>query len=101
MEIGGDSWYEQFVEAMNVNGGDIENATGFDYIMHLLTFGFKTIFAIIPPANIGGGFPCFFGSLIMIGLMTTIISDLANIFGCLVGLKRRDSYSDRYIFKLL
>lgn len=87
MEIGGDSWYEQFVEAMNVNGGDIENATGFDYIMHLLTFGFKTIFAIIPPANMGGGFPCFFGSLIMIGLMTTIISDLANIFGCLVGLK--------------
>lgn len=87
MEIGGDSWYEQFVEAMNVNGGDIENATGFDYIMHLITFGFKTIFAIIPPANMGGGYPCFFGSLIMIGVMTTIISDLANIFGCLVGLK--------------
>ncbi|CAG5113164.1 Oidioi.mRNA.OKI2018_I69.chr2.g7297.t1.cds [Oikopleura dioica] len=87
MEIGGESWYEQFVQAMNVNGGDIENATGFDYFMHLITFGFKTIFAIIPPANMGGGFPCFFGSLIMIGLMTTIISDFANIFGCLVGLK--------------
>lgn len=87
MEIGNDSWYEQFVQAMNVNGGDLETATGFDYIMHLISFGFKTIFAVIPPASMGGGFPCFFGSLTIIGIMTMVISDFANIFGCLVGLK--------------
>merc|ERR1719415_15185 len=35
----------------------------------------------------GGGWPCFFVSLGMIGLLTAIVGDLANIFGCLVGLK--------------
>ena len=35
----------------------------------------------------GGGWPCFFVSLGMIGLLTAIVGDLAGIFGCLVGLK--------------
>ena len=35
----------------------------------------------------GGGWPCFFVSLGMIGLLTAIVGDLAAIFGCLVGLK--------------
>ena len=26
---------------MNVNGGDIDNASAADYVMHFLTFGFK------------------------------------------------------------
>ena len=72
---------------MNVNGGDVENASTGDYIMHFLTFGFKIVFALIPPAGIGGGWPCFFVSLGMIGLLTAIVGDLAAIFGCLVGLK--------------
>jgi solute carrier family 8 (sodium/calcium exchanger) len=29
------------MDAMNVNGGDIENASTADYVMHFLTFGFK------------------------------------------------------------
>lgn len=35
------TWGQQFVEAMNVNGGDIDNASTFDYVMHFLTFGWK------------------------------------------------------------
>lgn len=35
------SWNDQFRNAMNVNGGDLENATSGDYIMHFLTFGWK------------------------------------------------------------
>jgi len=35
------NWGQKFVEAMNVNGGDIENATPFDYVMHFFTFGWK------------------------------------------------------------
>ena len=34
-----------------------------------------------------GGWPCFFVSLGMIGVLTAIVGDLAGIFGCLVGLK--------------
>jgi len=35
------TWGEQFREAMNVNGGDLDNATTFAYVMHFLTFGWK------------------------------------------------------------
>ena len=35
------SWREQFHNAMNVNGGDAENTTVADYIMHFATFFWK------------------------------------------------------------
>ena len=35
------SWGQQFSEAMNVNGGEVESATATDYIMHFFTFGWK------------------------------------------------------------
>ncbi|PAA51257.1 hypothetical protein BOX15_Mlig018197g2 [Macrostomum lignano] len=81
------TYADQFRQAMNVNGGDIENATAIDYVMHFFTFGWKIIFAVIPPPSIWGGWLCFFVSLAMIGMLTAIIGDLASIFGCLVGLK--------------
>ncbi|CAH1793840.1 unnamed protein product [Owenia fusiformis] len=81
------TWGEQFRNAMNVNGGDVENATHLDYFMHFLTFGWKIIFAIVPPPSIAGGYLAFFISLAMIGLLTAVVGDLASIFGCLVGLE--------------
>ncbi|CAG2244534.1 NCX [Mytilus edulis] len=81
------SWSKQFQDAINVNGGDIENATFLDYILHFFTFGWKVIFSVIPPASILGGWLCFICALIAIGVITAIIGDLANIFGCLIGLK--------------
>jgi len=86
LRVHNDTWAQQFKDAMIVNGGDIENATTGDYIMHLLTFGYKLIFALIPPPGLLGGWPCFVVSLIMIGLIVIIVGDLAEIFGCLIGL---------------
>ncbi|XP_050391531.1 sodium/calcium exchanger 2-like [Patella vulgata] len=80
------SWAEQFHDAFNVNGGDAENTTVLDYIMHFMTFFWKVVFAFIPPPSIGGGWLTFFLSLAMIGFLTAIISDLASVFGCLIGL---------------
>merc|ERR1719189_509953 len=88
MKVHNETWAQQLKDAMNVNGGDVENATAGDYVMHFLTFGFKILFALIPPAGMAGGWPCFFVSLGMIGLLTAIVGDLAGIFGCLVGLKK-------------
>ena len=34
-------WKDQFRNAMNVNGGDIEAATHMDYVMHFMSFGWK------------------------------------------------------------
>jgi len=87
MRVHNETWAQQVKDAMVVNGGDIENASTADYIMHFLTFGFKLIFSVIPPAGIGGGWPCFFVSLTMIGLLVIVIGNLAQIFGCLVGLR--------------
>ena len=41
---------------------------------------------MVPPPAIWGGWLSFV-SLLMIGILTTFINDLASIFGCLVGLK--------------
>ncbi|KAB7507979.1 Sodium/calcium exchanger 2 [Armadillidium nasatum] len=86
MQVHNDTYVEQIKDALNVNGGDIENATGADYVLHFLTFGWKIIFALVPPPSILGGWLCFFVSLAFIGLLTAIIGDLAGIFGCIVGL---------------
>lgn len=80
------TWCQQIKESMVVNGGDIENATTADYVLHFLSFFWKVLFSLIPPAGIFGGWLCFVISLVMIGVMTAIIGDIATIFGCLVGL---------------
>jgi solute carrier family 8 (sodium/calcium exchanger) len=41
MRVHNETWAQQFRDAMVVNGGDVENATTMDYVMHFLTFGFK------------------------------------------------------------
>ena len=41
MRVDQETWAQQLKDAMNVNGGDVENATAGDYVMHFLTFGFK------------------------------------------------------------
>ena len=38
------TWADQFRNALNVNGGDVENASSMDYLMHVLTFGWKVRF---------------------------------------------------------
>ena len=41
LRVQNETWAQQFKDAMIVNGGDVENASTGDYIMHLVTFGFK------------------------------------------------------------
>ena len=44
MRVHNETWAQQFKDAMVVNGGDIENASVGDYVMHFLTFPFKVSF---------------------------------------------------------
>ncbi|XP_050432322.1 sodium/calcium exchanger 1 [Adelges cooleyi] len=86
IELHRQTWAEQIKAAMTVNGGDLENATTATYVMHFFSFFWKVLFSFIPPATIFYGWPRFFSSLILIGIMATTIGDLATIFGCLIGL---------------
>lgn len=87
MAVHNETYVGQIKDALNVNGGNLEAATGSDYVLHFLSFGWKVIFSLVPPPSICGGWLCFFVSLGCIGLLTAIIGDLASIFGCLVGLR--------------
>ena len=41
MSITNKGYKDQFYEAMNVNGGEIDDATSMDYVTHLLAFPWK------------------------------------------------------------
>nr|XP_046233305.1 sodium/calcium exchanger 1a isoform X1 [Scatophagus argus]XP_046233316.1 sodium/calcium exchanger 1a isoform X1 [Scatophagus argus]XP_046233324.1 sodium/calcium exchanger 1a isoform X1 [Scatophagus argus] len=93
--IGTNSWREQFVDAITVSSGDDdEDECGeeklpscVDYVMHFLTVFWKLLFAFVPPTDYWNGWACFVVSIIVIGILTAIIGDLASHFGCTVGLK--------------
>ncbi|CAH8563912.1 unnamed protein product [Dicrocoelium dendriticum] len=93
--VGTSSWKEQFVEAFTVSAGGSDDAAGTegeklpsctDYVMHFLTVFWKVMFAFVPPTDYGGGWWCFFVCILVIGVLTAIIGDMASSFGCSVGL---------------
>uniref|UniRef100_A0A8C1XHW9 Solute carrier family 8 member 1a n=1 Tax=Cyprinus carpio TaxID=7962 RepID=A0A8C1XHW9_CYPCA len=93
--VGTNSWRDQFVEAITVSSGeDDDDECGeekmpscFDYVMHFLTVFWKVLFAIVPPTDYWNGWACFIVSILMIGVLTAFIGDLASHFGCTIGLK--------------
>ncbi|XP_076458128.1 sodium/calcium exchanger 1-like [Babylonia areolata] len=87
LQLDSNTWGEQFYCAMNVNGGEVDTATKIDYVLHFITFFWKVLFAFIPPTSIGAGWLTFGVALFWIAAMTVIISDIASIFGCVLGLK--------------
>lgn len=58
-----------------------------DYLIHFVSLFWKVLFAFVPPTEIWGGWACFVVSIIIIGILTAVIGDLASHFGCTVGLK--------------
>ncbi|XP_071395760.1 sodium/calcium exchanger 3 isoform X1 [Centroberyx affinis] len=94
--VGTNSWRDQFMEAITVSAGSDEDEedTGeerlpscFDYVMHFLTVFWKVLFACVPPTDYLNGWACFIISIVIIGLLTAVIGDLASHFGCTIGLK--------------
>ncbi|XP_058934667.1 sodium/calcium exchanger 1 isoform X20 [Kogia breviceps] len=94
--VGTNSWREQFIEAITVSAGedDDDDECGeeklpscFDYVMHFLTVFWKVLFAFVPPTEYWNGWACFIISILMIGVLTAFIGDLASHFGCTIGLK--------------
>ena len=90
--VSSSSWREQFSEAVALNG-DVDPETGArkmpsfkHFVTHFLTIFWKVLFATIPPTHIGFGWPTVFCSLLYIGLMSTLLGDLASQLGCTIGL---------------
>jgi len=102
--VGTSSWREQFIEALTVSaGGEDEGEDGeeaeeemeeklpscMDYVMHFLCVFWKVLFAFVPPTEYWGGWACFCASIFFIGALTVLIGDIANGFGCTIGLKEQ------------
>ncbi|XP_026526803.1 sodium/calcium exchanger 3 isoform X6 [Notechis scutatus] len=93
--VGTHSWRDQFIEAITVSAGEEEEDESgeerlpscFDYVMHFLTVFWKVLFACVPPTEYCNGWACFIVSILIIGMLTAIIGDLASHFGCTIGLK--------------
>ena len=86
------TWGSQFITACMLHPtkndeGEIEDISGMDGFLHFATIGWKLFFSLIPPPHYGGGVYCFFISLAFIGLVTYIVGEFADLFGCVLNIK--------------
>lgn len=86
------TWYSQFVSACMLHptkneDGFITDISAMDGAMHFMCIGWKLFFAFIPPPHIMGGWACFVGSLCFIGIVTAVVGEFANLFGCVLKIK--------------
>mmetsp|Transcript_35662 Transcript_35662/g.70551 ORF Transcript_35662/g.70551 Transcript_35662/m.70551 type:complete len:840 (+) Transcript_35662:52-2571(+) len=85
---GRSDWYTEIVESVcfSPDGGDAEKPSTTDKIMHYVGMPWKLFSAfLVPPTSIFGGWLCFWLSIMVIGAITAVIIDMANIFGCVTG----------------
>jgi Ca2+/Na+ antiporter len=55
-------------------------------VMHFITVPWKVVFAVCPPTVHYNGWATFVVALLMIGIVTGFIGDLAGLFGCAIGM---------------
>lgn len=67
--------------------GEIEDISGVDGFLHFVTIGWKLFFSIIPPPHYKGGVPTFLVSLAFIGIVTYVVGEFADLFGCVLNIK--------------
>ena len=67
--------------------GEIVDIEPMDGAMHFVCIGWKLFFSFIPPSHILGGWACFVTSLVFIGIVTAVVGEFANLFGCVLKIK--------------
>jgi len=87
------SWGQQFKQAIILSpqvdeSGAIDEITGWEATIHFIAIGWKVLFACVPPARYGRGWPSFFISLAFIGVLTAIVGEFAALLGCVLLLKQ-------------
>jgi len=79
-------WVDAIIGSFFCNGSreEQQQASITDWAFHILNFPWKFLFAFLPPTSYGGGWISFICSLIWIALLSAILSDLAEMFGCVL-----------------
>jgi hypothetical protein len=83
------TWFDEIKMSFAVpcedDDGQPCKPTAIDYIMHFIGFPFKFCFAVtIPPTAYMGGWPCFMFALLLIGFLTSVVCDFAELLGCVL-----------------
>jgi len=83
---GTSDWPGLFAEALFCHGSREEQrqAKLKDWVFHFVALPWKLVFAFVPPTSYFGGWPCFMASLIGIAFLCALLSDLAEMFGCVL-----------------
>mmetsp|Transcript_101967 Transcript_101967/g.255538 ORF Transcript_101967/g.255538 Transcript_101967/m.255538 type:complete len:822 (-) Transcript_101967:432-2897(-) len=86
VEVGNATYKQQFVEAIYPGGSAeaMKEVKPFEWVMHILSVPWKLLFALVPPTHYAGGWVCFFCALGMVGFVTVIIGDMAELLGCVL-----------------
>jgi solute carrier family 8 (sodium/calcium exchanger) len=86
-----EAWATPMPKATEATGDDEEKPakeppSKIDIFMHVISVPWKLLFAFIPPVDYLGGWACFCVALLFIGGVTWMVSDMANLVGCCLGL---------------
>ena len=81
-QIHSDTFCAQFESAFVVQGD-----SGIAYALHFVALCWKVLCACIPPVTIWKGKATFVVALAFIGVITAIVAEVANLFGCALGLR--------------
>lgn len=86
------TWKQQFINAamlhpMKNDDGELVDVEPLSAFIHFATIGWKIFFALVPPPSYCHGWACFIIALCFIGMVTFVISEFANLFGCILGIK--------------
>lgn len=86
--VGFSQWREKFTEVCFCNGSPEEQAEAgiLDWVSHCLALPWKIVFLVVPPPTLGGAWPAFLSGLVMIGLVTVVLNDIASLLGCSIGM---------------
>lgn len=88
------TWGQQFKNAvclgpaLDAEGDDLDDITGYECFCHFFAMGWNLIFSIVPPRTYCNGWAAFFVSLVMIGLVTMVVAEFANLLGCTLYIKQ-------------
>ena len=56
-------------------------------IWHFFSMFWKVVGAMVPPGEIWGGWAAFLMALGLIGIITTLVGEVATVLGCVINLK--------------
>lgn len=65
----------------------LEDVSLFEALWHFSVIGWKILFSCVPPVDYWGGKGAFVMALVMIGIVTAIVGEIATVLGCVINLK--------------